>query len=154
MRNLLEYRFSQNTVFKTISELLKKGAGLRVQEKTLRLLYLVLNCKCSPITNSSIIFFIECYIIWFLPPFIPIEPRLWQHQKIKSRPHHLGLDEIVICFIFTFLDCFIMSCILEHVTQFMNFFITMTVLTVEVWMYKLLPQLFFLITINTWTYLN
>lgn len=40
-------KFSQNTVFKTISELLKKDAGLRVKEKTLRLLYLVLNCKCS-----------------------------------------------------------------------------------------------------------
>ncbi|GAU49031.1 hypothetical protein TSUD_236880 [Trifolium subterraneum] len=36
--------FSQNTVFKTISELLKKDAGLRVRKKTLRLLYLVLNC--------------------------------------------------------------------------------------------------------------
>ncbi|KAL5099885.1 hypothetical protein RYX36_004212 [Vicia faba] len=37
-------QFSQNTVFKTISELLKKDAGLRVKKKTLRLLYLVLNC--------------------------------------------------------------------------------------------------------------
>ncbi|WJX56243.1 hypothetical protein P8452_41916 [Trifolium repens] len=37
-------RFSQNTVFKTISELLKKDAGLRVRKKILRLLYLVLNC--------------------------------------------------------------------------------------------------------------
>ncbi|CAJ2647094.1 unnamed protein product [Trifolium pratense] len=36
--------FCQNTVFKTISELLKKDAGLRVRKKTLRLLYLVLNC--------------------------------------------------------------------------------------------------------------
>ncbi|KAK2427580.1 protein SENSITIVE TO UV [Trifolium repens] len=36
--------FSQNTVFKTISELLKKDAGLRVRKKILRLLYLVLNC--------------------------------------------------------------------------------------------------------------
>ncbi|KAK2373723.1 protein SENSITIVE TO UV [Trifolium repens] len=36
--------FSQNTVFKTISELLKKDAGLRVRKKILKLLYLVLNC--------------------------------------------------------------------------------------------------------------
>ncbi|CAK8540291.1 unnamed protein product [Lathyrus sativus] len=37
-------QFNQDTVFKTISELLKKDAGLRVKKKTLRLLYLVLNC--------------------------------------------------------------------------------------------------------------
>lgn len=72
MINLLEYRFCQNTVFKTISELLKKDAGLRVKKKTLRLLYLVVNCKFSPITNSSIFFFIECYIIWCLSPVISI----------------------------------------------------------------------------------
>ncbi|CAL5188425.1 unnamed protein product [Lathyrus oleraceus] len=37
-------QFNQNKVFKTISELLKKDAGLHVKKKTLRLLYLVLNC--------------------------------------------------------------------------------------------------------------
>lgn len=36
--------FSQNIVFKTISELLKKDAGLSVKKHALRLLYLVLNC--------------------------------------------------------------------------------------------------------------
>ncbi|XP_017427951.1 protein SENSITIVE TO UV 2 [Vigna angularis] len=37
-------QFSQKIVFKTISELLKKDAGLCVKKHTLRLLYLVLNC--------------------------------------------------------------------------------------------------------------
>ncbi|XP_061343097.1 protein SENSITIVE TO UV 2 [Gastrolobium bilobum] len=37
-------QFSQKIVFKTISELLKKDAGLRVKKHALRLLYLVLNC--------------------------------------------------------------------------------------------------------------
>ncbi|RZC27896.1 hypothetical protein D0Y65_000109 [Glycine soja] len=37
-------RFSQKIVFETISELLKKDAGLSVKKHALRLLYLVLNC--------------------------------------------------------------------------------------------------------------
>ncbi|CAJ1931024.1 unnamed protein product [Sphenostylis stenocarpa] len=37
-------QFSQKIVFKTISELLKKDAGLCVKKHALRLLYLVLNC--------------------------------------------------------------------------------------------------------------
>nr|KYP54432.1 hypothetical protein KK1_000620 [Cajanus cajan] len=37
-------QFSQKIVFKTISELLKKNAGLSVKKHGLRLLYLVLNC--------------------------------------------------------------------------------------------------------------
>lgn len=53
VRKLFEYRFSHKLVFTTISELLKKDAGLHVKKQALRLMYLVLNCKFPPITSSS-----------------------------------------------------------------------------------------------------
>jgi len=71
-KSLCEHRFSQKILFETISELLKKDAGLCVKKHTLRLLYLVLNCKLPLLTNLPIFFFVHYYIIWFLAPFILI----------------------------------------------------------------------------------